>query len=394
MSNKDKMIPICEPEIRGNEWKYVKECLDTGWVSSAGCYVDKFEQYLAGYIGRKYSVACTNGTAALHIALLVAGLNPNEEVLLPALTFVAPANAVRYTGAWPVFIDVSSDVWQIDPEKVKDFLTKECELKKQGLINRNTGRVVRAILPVHLMGHPVDMEPILDLAKRFNLLVIEDVAESLGATYKGKQLGSLGDIGVFSFNGNKIVTSGGGGMLVTDRKDWADKARYLTTQAKDDVLEFVHNEIGYNYRLTNVQAAIGLAQMENIDSYIVSKRNIAAYYREKLQNAPGISPMPFAVWANPSFWLYTIKVDEFEYCGGSRSLLKKLSSDKIVSRPLWHPLNSLKPFLGCYSYKIEVANQLYHDCLSLPSSVGLKREDQERVISAICVRKKDMFNEQ
>ncbi|MFH1428724.1 MAG: DegT/DnrJ/EryC1/StrS family aminotransferase, partial [Candidatus Margulisiibacteriota bacterium] len=246
------------PEIRGNEWKYVKECLDTGWVSSSGDYVKKFEQHFADYTGAKYAIACVNGTSALHISLLITGIGADDEVIMPALTFVAPANAVRYVGAWPVFMDVQRDTWELDPEKLNDFINQECEYKNSCLINKNTGRQIKAIIPVHILGHPVDMDPILDIARRYELPVIEDATESLGAKYKGKNVGTIGDIACFSFNGNKIITTGGSGMIVTDNKAWADKAHYLTTQAKDDPLEYIHNEVGYNYRLPNILAAMGI----------------------------------------------------------------------------------------------------------------------------------------
>jgi perosamine synthetase len=261
-------VPLCIPELRGNEWAYIKECLDTGWVSSVGSYVDRFEADLARYVGIQHAVAVVNGTAAIHIALLVAGIQPEDEVLVSTMTFIAPVNAIRYAGAWPVLIDSDAETWQMDPQQVADFLEKECETRSGSLWNRHTGRRVRAIMPVHILGHPVDMHPIMELARRYDLIVIEDATESLGARYKEQMTGCIGDIACFSFNGNKIITTGGGGMLVTNRQDWAEKARYLTTQAKDDRLEFIHNEIGYNYRLTNVQAAMGVAQLEQLEAYI------------------------------------------------------------------------------------------------------------------------------
>lgn len=378
-----KTIPLSEPEIRGNEWKYIKECLDTNWVSSVGKYVDQFEHLMADYLVRKYAVACVSGTASLHIALLVTGVKPDDEVILPALTFIAPANAVRYVGAWPVFMDVQPDVWQMDPQKVLDFLNKECQQQNGRLINRNTGRRVSAIMPVHILGHPVDMDPILELARRFKLFVIEDAAESLGATYRGKPAGALGDIACLSFNGNKIITASGGGMLITDNQAWADKARYFTTQAKDDPLEYIHHEIGYNYRLSNIQAAIGVAQMQNLGRCILAKRRIAARYKEGLGDLAGITLPIEAEWAKSSFWLYTVLVDAGGYGMGSRDLLYRLKDANVQSRPLWHPIHTLRPFAMCYAYKITVANQLYRDGLSIPCSVGLQQEAQDRVIQVI-----------
>lgn len=383
VSKTDKAIPLCQPKIQGREWQYIKECLDTNWVSSAGKYVEKFEAVVAGRIGRRYAVACVNGTAALHIALLVAGIGPDDEVLLPTITFVAPANAVRYVGAWPVFMDVQPDIWQIDPQKIRDFLSKECDRRRGKVVNRRTKRTIKAILPVHILGHSVDLDPILDIARQYDLKVIEDAAESLGAGYKDRPVGSQGDIACFSFNGNKIITTGGGGMLLTDREEWAERARYLTTQAKDDPLENIHGEIGYNYRLTNIQAAMGVAQMELLDEYVEAKRAIAVSYERSFKTVKGITPQGSAPWARSAFWLYTVLVNSKEYGMDSRELLRKLLEGNVETRPLWHPIHSLKPFEGCYAHRIEVAPRLYRDALSLPSSVGMSDQDQQRVVRLI-----------
>ncbi len=376
-------IPLCVPEIRGNEWKYIKECLDTNWVSSVGAFVSRFEQAVSQYVGAKHAVATVNGTAALHVALLVAGIEPDDEVLVPALTFIAPVNAVRYVGAWPVFIDVEPDYWQIDTAKVADFLENECRFEGGKLRNKATGRRVSGILPVHVMGHPCDMEPILEVARKYELVVIEDVAESLGAKYKGKTLGSLGDIACLSFNGNKIITTGGGGMIVTNNQKWAARTRYLTTQAKDNTLEYVHNEIGYNYRLTNIQAAMGVAQMEKLDEYVEAKRTHARCYEKALKDAPGITVPKEASWASSTYWLYTVLVDEAKFGVDSRELMKRLRANQIQTRPLWHPACSLPPYRDCQAFKIEVADRLYAQGLSLPSSVGLTDKQCEFVASQV-----------
>lgn len=376
-------IPLCVPEIRGNEWKYVKECLDTNWVSSGGTFVDRFEKDLADYVGTEFAVATVNGTAALHVALLVAGVESDDEVLIPALTFIAPANTARYIGAWPVFIDVEPEYWQIDPEKVVDFLEEGCRWRRGALFNKATRRRVKAILPVHILGHPVDMDPILDLARKYKLVVIEDATESLGAQYKGRMVGHLGDIACFSFNGNKILTTGGGGMIVTDNAAWAQRAKYLTTQAKDDPVEYVHNEIGYNYRLTNLQAAMGCAQLEQLTEYIAAKRHIAKTYCEQLSAVDGIQPMSEATWATSIFWLYTILVDERKYGQGSRELMRTLGKGGIQTRPLWQPVSDSSAHRHCVKYQVTVAPELQRKALSLPSSVGLVEEDQQRVIGAI-----------
>lgn len=379
-------IPLCVPTIRGNEWLYTKDCLDTGWVSSVGAYVDRFERELAAYIGAKYAVAVVNGTAALHIALLITGVCPDDEVLVSTLTFIAPVNAIRYTGAWPVFMDAEPDYWQMDPQKVLEFLEKECRWQNGQLYNRSTGRRVKAILPVHILGHPVDMSPLIEAAQKYNLVIIEDATESLGAQYKGHKVGSLGDIACYSFNGNKLITTGGGGMLVTNNKAWAHRAKYLTTQAKDDPVEFVHGDIGYNYRLTNIQAAMGCAQLEQLETYIAAKRHIAATYAQVLQDVPGIRPMSEAEWATSVFWLYTILVDEKKYGLDSRGLLSKLKQAGVQTRPLWQPAHLNQPYQDCIAYRCEVAPALKRDALSLPCSVNLPDSDQSYVIQRLLDR--------
>lgn len=379
-------IPLCVPAIQGNEWLYIKDCLDTGWVSSVGAYVDRFERELAAYVGTKYAVAVVNGTAALHIALLVAGVCPDDEVLVSTLTFIAPVNAIRYAGAWPVFMDTEPDYWQMDPQKVLEFLEKECSWQNGHLYNRSTGRRVKAILPVHILGHPVDLSLIIEAARKYNLVIIEDATESLGAQYKGHKVGCLGDIACYSFNGNKLITTGGGGMLVTNNEAWAYRAKYLTTQAKDDPVEFVHGDIGYNYRLTNIQAALGCAQLEQLETYIAAKRHIAATYTQALQDVPGIRPMPEAKWATSVFWLYTILVDEKKYGLDSRGLLSKLKQAGVQTRPLWQPAHLNQPYRDCIAYRCEVAPALKRDALSLPCSVNLSDSDQGYVIQLLLDR--------
>ena len=378
-------IPLCVPEIRGNEWKYIKECLDTNWVSSAGKYVDLFEQQVAAYVGTRYGVATVNGTAALHIALKVAGVQPDDEVLVSSLTFIAPVNAIAYCGAYPVFIDAEPATWNMDPEKVHDFLTRECHYTSGQLVNKRTGRAVRGILPVDILGHSVDMDPILDLARQYDLFVVDDATECVGAEYKGRKVGQLGDIACFSFNGNKIITAGGGGMIVTDNKEWAKRAKQLTTQGRDDALdlEYIHHEIGYNYRLTNIQAAMGVAQLEQLEEFIKAKRRVAACYTQQLSEVNGIAPPREAPWAKSTFWLYTILVDKNQYGSSSREVLGHLSGFGIQARPLWMPIHRQRPYLDCQAYRIEVADRLYDQAVSLPCSVGITSEEIDCVVNAI-----------
>lgn len=377
------MIPLSVPELNGNEWKYVRECLDTNWVSSAGPFVERFEQVIADYVGARHAVAVCNGTAGLHIALLVAGIEPNDEVLVSALTFIAPANAIRYAGAWPVFIDAEPRYWQMDPQKLTDFLEKECNVVNGNLINKTTKRRVKAVLPVHILGHPCDMEAIVNVARKFDLAVIEDASESLGAEYNGTQTGRFGDIACFSFNGNKVITSGGGGMIVTDNEQWATRARYLTTQAKDDPVEYIHKEIGYNYRLTNIQAALGCAQMERLPDFIERKRSIAGSYREALESTAGIGLMQEAPWARSIYWMYTVLVDQEQYGEDWRALMHRFASQGIQTRPLWQPLNQSLAHSGAQAYAITVADRIHNQALSLPSSVGLTELELQSVADVI-----------
>ncbi len=380
---KKGFIPLSVPDIRGNEWKYVKECLDTNWVSSAGPFVDRFERMLADYAGAQHGVAIVNGTAALHTALLIAGVAPEDEVLVSTLTFIAPVNSIRYVGAWPVLIDAEAEHWQMDPQRVADFLDNDCVWRDRELRNKATGRRVKAIMPVHILGHPCDMDPILAAARKYELTVIEDATESLGSEYKGRRVGHLGDIGCFSFNGNKIITTGGGGMIVTDDSTWAAKAKYLSTQAKDDPIEYVHNEIGFNYRLTNIQAALGCAQMELMDETLAKKRAIAARYDAALGDVPGISLMRQADWAMSNFWMYTILIDAKTYGENSREVLKRLAREEIQSRPLWQPMHQSP---ACQKFQVQgggVADLLHRDGLTLPCSAGLPLDDQNRVINAM-----------
>jgi perosamine synthetase len=376
-------IPLCVPEIVGNAWEYVKECLDTNWVSSVGPFVTRFEESVATYVGARHGIATSSGTAAIHTALMVAGVQPDDEVLVSALTFIAPANAVRYCGAWPVFIDAEPNFWQMDAQRVVDFLETQCRYADGQLFNKTTGRRVKAILPVHVLGHPVDIDPILEVAAKYGLPVIEDATESLGATYKDRSVGHLGAISCFSFNGNKLITTGGGGMVVTDNDEWATRAKYLTTQAKDDAIEYVHHTVGFNYRLTNVQAALGCAQVEVLPTFIEKKRSIAAGYREQLADLPGLTLMPEAPWARPVFWLYTVLIDESKFGMDSRRLMRELAKRGVQARPLWQPLHRSQAFAGAEVIGGEVADKLNQNALSLPSSVGLTDSELESVAEAI-----------
>jgi perosamine synthetase len=377
------VIPLSVPLVSGNEWAYVKECLDTNWVSSAGPFVDRFESMIAEYLGGGHAVAVVNGTAALHLALLIAGVRPNDEVIVPALTFIATANAVHYCGAVPAIVDVDPNYWQLDAEKLETFLSEGCLLQEGCVINKATGRRVAAVVPVHVFGHPADMDAIQAVADRCGLPVVEDAAEALGARYKERAVGRLGPIACLSFNGNKTITSGGGGMIVFEDAALAARARYLSTQAKDDDLRYIHGEIGYNYRLTNILAALGVAQAERLDEFVGRKRAIAARYRHAFADIPGIRLMSEAQWAESGYWLSTVLVEKDEFGIDSSALMAALKERNIQSRPIWQPMHRSPALSHAYRCEIEVADQIHSRALSLPSSVGMTEVQQQVVIDAI-----------
>jgi perosamine synthetase len=356
---------------------------DTGWVSSAGKFVDRFEADMAYRLGVAGAVAVASGTAALHVALLLAGVGEGDEVLVPSLTFIATANAVRYCGAWPVFMDAEPAHAQLDVGKVADFLKRECAWADGRPRNRASGRRVAAILPVHLLGHPVDMDPLLALADEYGLAVVEDATQGLGALYKGRPVGALGSLACLSFNGNKLMTTGGGGMIASGDAGLIARARYLTTQARDDAAEYVHESIGYNYRLSNVAAALGCAQLERLDEFLAAKRAIAARYDQALAGVAGLTPLGQAPWADSAWWLYTVLVEEKEYGLGCRELRARLRAAGVESRTFYQPLHLSPAHAGAQAYHCDTALWLWTRALSLPSSVGLGPQDQRRVAGLV-----------
>jgi perosamine synthetase len=375
-------IPLSVPQLGGEEWDYVRECLDTNWVSSAGPFVTRFEQLVAARAGRTHGVAMASGTAALHIALICAGVESGDEVIVPSLTFIAPANAVRYVGAWPLFVDVESRYAQLDASLVASFLDS-CTHRGGAVYNAASGRRIRAIMTVDLLGHPADADAIRAIADRHALPVIEDATESVGARYKDRPVGTGGDIACFSFNGNKIITAGGGGVMVTDNEAVANRARYLTTQARDHATEYIHHNVGFNYRLTNVHAAIGVAQLAQLEGHVAAKRAIAARYVDMAAATKGVTMMTEAPWARSIYWLCTIRVDASVFGMTSRQLQKHLARLRIDARPLWQPLHLSPAHQGAAVVGGKVAETLAEEALSLPSSPGLTHEQQDRVMTAI-----------
>lgn len=358
------MMLLSGPNIAGNEWKYVKDCLDTGWVSSVGSYVTQFENMVAAYAGCKYGVATSNGTSALHIALQLAGVKRDDYVITPNVTFIATVNSIKYTGADPVLIDVNPADWQMDLDLLEQWLSKETALNDKGeRIYKKNGRVIRAIMPVHVLGNMCDMDRLLSIAAANSLPVVEDATESLGTYYKGKHSGSFGKMGCFSFNGNKIITTGGGGVIVTDDEELARKAKHLTTQAKSDSFEYIHDEIGYNYRLVNVLAAMGVAQMELLPSFIKRKKEIDEFYRSELNGVGDISFQQVSPAVDCNCWLFTFST------GKQKEALKALNDAQMQSRPFWVPMNQLRMFANdVFVTESNKSDHIYQRCLSIPCS--------------------------
>lgn len=372
------MIPLSIPHLAGNEWKYVKECLDTGWVSMAGKYVNQFEDIVANFSGAKYGVAAVNGTCGLHMAMHVLGITQNDYVIVPNITFIASANAVAYTNAEPIFVDIDPETWQMDINLLEQFLDEQTETTAEGPILKSTQRCIKAIMPVHVLGNMCNMDELLRICKTHNLKIVEDASESLGSYYKGKHSGAFGDIGVFSFNGNKIITTGGGGVIVTDNEALAIRTKHLTTQAKTNPETYFHDEIGYNYRLVNVLAALGVAQMEQLPNFVQKKKQIDAYYRKHLLGVRDIQFQKVEPNVDPNCWLTTIKTSQ------QAAVLEQLKRSSIIARPFWTPMNQL-PMFGdkLYIHEKDHSRNIHAECLSIPSSVSISEEQLAEVVHQI-----------
>lgn len=363
-------VPLHEPSFSQREHQLLHDCLDSGFVSSVGEYVDQFEHELATYLGAKHVVAVVNGTAALHIALQLAGVEAGDEVLIPSLSFVATANAVSYCNAIPHFVDSDPASLGIELDQLQSYLSEILQREGDHWVNKTTGRRVVAIVPMHTFGHAGDMDGLLALAERFNLKVVEDAAEALGSRYKGRALGSLGTIGAISFNGNKIITSGGGGAIVTDDPDLAARAKHLTTTAKlAHRWEIAHDEVGYNYRLPNLNAALGCAQLESLDQFIADKSQLAARYRAAFKDLPGVRFVEDVGESEGNHWLNAVVLDESIYV--LDEVLSALHDAGILARPAWTLLHSLPMYESCPRMKLEQAERLSRQLICLPSSAFL-----------------------
>ena len=382
------MIPLSVPKIEGNESKYVLDCLNTGWISSAGSYVNQFEDMVAKYAGAKYGVACMNGTVGLHIAQVLLGITKDDHVIAPNITFIATLNAIKYTGAQPILIDVDINNWQMDLGLLEQYLEQNTEFKttKSGTycFDTTTNKRVRAIMPVHVLGNIGNMDRLLSISKKYHLDIIEDSTEALGATFKNKHAGTFGKIGVFSFNGNKIISTGGGGVMVTDDQAIAKKARHLTTQAKISAMDYIHDEIGYNYRLVNVLAAIGVAQMETFNATLQSKASMDRFYRKHLNNIGDIKFQQIPEGTHPNGWLFTFRTSKM------RQLLAYLNSNGVQARPFWMPMNQLEMFKkDIYITNANVSATVYDTSISIPSSTGITNKQLQTVVETIKAFYKD-----
>lgn len=364
-------LPLHEPCFAGNEWTYVKECLDTGWVSSVGKFVDRFEEELAAYTGVRRAIAVVNGTAALHVCLLLAGVKPGDEVLMPALTFIATANAVSYCGATPHFIDSEEQTLGVNPYKLNRYLEEIAEQRPDGCYNRLTGFRIKAIVPMHTFGHPVDLDPLAEVCQRFNIIMIEDAAESLGSFYKGRHTGQWGLLSALSFNGNKTITTGGGGAILTNDDELGRLAKHITTTAKvPHRWEFNHDMVGYNYRMPNINAALGCAQLEQLPGFLAAKRDLAAHYRQAFTAIPGIRFFSEPANSQSNYWLNTLLLDE-EYADERDRLLAMTNDAGIMTRPAWRLMHELPMFAGCPKMDLFVAESLEKRLINIPSSVTL-----------------------
>ena len=381
------MINLSVPNLSMDILDNLKECLESGWVSTGGRFIPEFETKVKNYMKTKFAAGVQSGTAGLHMSLQVLGVQRDEEVFVPTLTFIAAVNPTTYLGASPIFIDCDDSLC-MDPLKLEKFCSEECEFKEGVLVNKKTNKKIRALVVVHVFGNMADMEKIMDIAKKYNLKVLEDATEALGTyytegRYKGKYAGTIGDIGVLSFNANKIITTGGGGMVVGDNEELVEKVRFLSSQAKKDTLYFIHDEIGYNYRMLNLQAALGTSQIDQLESFIETKIKNYKIYKEELEKIEGLEILPFVEGIRANHWFYSLKIDKEKYGIGRDELLQKLVDAGIQTRPIWGLIHQQKPYSACQNYKIEKALYYYDRILNLPCSSNLTEKEVYQVIEKI-----------
>ncbi len=371
LAGASRPVALHEPRFGGREIEYVTECIRTGWVSSAGAFVNRFEEEIARYTGARHAVLTVNGTAALHIALLMAGVRPDDEVIVPALTFVATANAVRYCAAVPHFADSDERTLGLDPGKLAAHLARITAMRGGACINRETGRRIAAVVPMHTFGHPVDMDPLIETCRGYGIPVVEDAAESLGARYAGRHTGTLGLLGVVSFNGNKVITTGGGGAVLTGDSEIARATRHATTTAKlVHPWEFRHDQVGYNYRMPNLNAALGCAQLEQLPAFLEAKRALAARYADAFSRVVGVRFFTEAPGVTSSHWLNAIILD-LEHAEARDRIIESLHRERIQARPAWTPMPRLPMYQGCPAMDLATAESLFARVINLPSSAHL-----------------------
>ncbi|TYC88055.1 LegC family aminotransferase [Acetobacterium wieringae] len=381
-----QFIPLSVPNLKGNELEYVTHAIETEWVSTGGPYVDEFEARMADYVHSKGAISCQNGTSGLHIALQICGIQQDDEVIVPTLTFIAAINPVKYVGAEPVFMDCDHTL-TLDVVKLQTFLVQECTFRDGNLINNQTQRLIKAIITVHVFGNMADMAGIMKLAAKYNLKVIEDATEALGTYYTSgpyinKYAGTIGDVGVYSFNGNKIITTGGGGMIISNNQDYLNAAKHLTTQAKSDDLYYTHDAIGYNYRMTNLQAALGLGQMEQLETFIAIKKANYEHYRQVIATIEGLELLPFREDVRPNYWFYALYL-KTTYPLNRDALIKYLHSKNIQTRPIWGLISDQKPYEKNQSYQIELAKDYWKHVVNIPCSSNLTKTEVNRVLQAL-----------
>ena len=366
--NTKEFIALHEPRFIGNEKKYLNDCIDSTFVSSVGKYVDRFEKEFASFVGAKYAIATVNGTAALHISLLLANVKKDDEVITQPLTFIATCNAISYIGAKPVFVDVDLDTMGLSPESLKDFLEANCEIINNQCINKTTNKIIKACVPMHTFGHPCKIEEIKEICDIWNISLVEDAAESLGSFYKDKHTGTFGKVGAFSFNGNKIITSGGGGVIVTDDEQIAKRAKHITTTAKiPHPYEYVHDEIAYNYRLPNINAALLVAQMENLEKFLESKRELASTY-EKFFKTSNIDFIKEPKDSKSNYWLQAVLLNDLKQ---RDEFLEFTNKNGVMTRPIWRLMNELEMYKDCQKDELKNAKYLEQRVVNIPSSVIL-----------------------
>lgn len=381
----ETFIPLSVPHLKGNELKYVSEAIDTEWVSTAGPFVERFETELASYVGMSSAVSCQNGTSGLHLALLLCDIQENDLVFAPALTFIAAVNPISYANAKPIFLDCDHSLC-IDPIKLRTYCETQCKVSEEKLIHKETGKHIKAIVVVHVFGNMADMNSILAIAKEFHLKVIEDATEALGTHYtegslKGKFAGTMGDVGVYSFNGNKIMTTGGGGMLVSPHESWIEKAKHLSTQAKSDPLYYTHDEIGYNYRMTNLQAALGVAQLESLEGFISHKAENYALYQEGIASIEGLELLPFSEQIRSNYWFYSLDCRDFSK--NRDQVIALCGEKKIQCRPIWGLICHQKPYVNSICDSVDCATDYWKHIVNIPCSSNLSKEEVKRVLTVL-----------